>query len=355
MNQGSPTPPEYRDNYTDETRPHGAVAIVGPNRVIFYWSSSSRTWWMQTPVEFNVIPPSPYGSPVTTFTIPQGTPQTTSFTIQQGTHQTTAAAVFPPRQQLSAPPPTQSARFILEVSPEMGILQYSGIVYASSEANVHYGGVGPLSPWALPSDLCGYQNLRGLYHYVPPNPLAAGITEGDTVLTAMNAFFQPVDMVLHQNCGGHPLASFSESSSTVSIGNGRAQTSRVDRSWAFQKGQTWIKFAVVEFKRRGALVQTEWNATAPGSQVEGRGGKICRQLKKYASHCQTRFVACCDGEKLVTMILEGDSTKWYNDRAFTAPITPARSRWVGDSGEMKRYLFLFLKEALEAKLSEHRM
>ena len=237
----------------------------------------------------------------------------------------------------------------------MGILQYSGIVYASSEANVHYGAVGPLSPWALPTDLCGYQTLQGLYHYVPPNPLAAGITEGDTVLTAMNAFFQPVDMVLHQNCHGNTLASFSESSSTVPIGNGRTQTSRVDRSWAFQKNGTWIKFAVVEFKRRGALVEAEWNATAPGSQVGGRGGKICRQLKKYGHHCQTRFVACCDGEKLVTIILEGDSTNWYNDRAYAAPTTPARSRWVVDSGEMKRHLFLFLKEALETKLREHGM
>ena len=109
--------------------------------------------------------------------------------------------------------------------------------------------------------------------------LAAGITEGDTVLTAITACFQPVDMVLNQNSYRYRLASFSESTSSVHIGNERQQTCRVDRSWAFQKGEAWVKFALVEFKRRGALEERDWSSSTPGSKVTGRGGKICRQLK----------------------------------------------------------------------------
>ncbi len=175
------------------------------------------------------------------------------------------------------------------------------------------------------------------------------------MLMAITAFFQPIDMVLHQNSYGYRLASFSELTSTVHIGNERQQTCCVDRSWAFQKGQMWVKFALVEFKRRGALEERDCSSSAPGSKVTGRGGKICRQLKKYAHLCRTRFVACCDGEKLVLMILGGNSEDWYRDAAYTAPTTPAQARWVGTPGEMKRHLFVFLREALVSKLRENGM
>lgn len=250
---------------------------------------------------------------------------------------------------------TFPAKFVLEVPPEMGILQYSGTVYNSSEANIFYGPVGPLTQWDLPQDLAGYNNLQGKYHYVPPNPLAAGITEGDTVLAAMNAVFQPVDMVLHQNCDGRILASFSESTSSVRTGVGRDQICRVDRSWAFYNGQTWVKFAIVEFKRRGALKSSEWQFGGVGTTVGGKGGKICRQLKKCASLCGTPFVGCCDGEKMVLMCLAGSSADWYRAIADTAPPTPAFARWIENSAEMKRSLYVFLREALKVKLREHRI
>lgn len=220
---------------------------------------------------------------------------------------------FPRLERFAVPPPTYTARFVLELPPEMSLLQYSGIVYNSSDSNNHYGPVGPLTYWDLPSDLCGYSNLQGLYHYVPPNPLTTGITEGDTVLAAMNAFFQPVDMVLNYNCRGQILASFSESTSRVQIGMGREQICRVDRSWAFRKGQTWVKFAIVEFNRRGALNASDWSFGVNGSTVAGRGGKVCRQLKRGSSLCGTPFVGCTDGEKLVVMCLGGNTADWYRD------------------------------------------
>ena len=113
-------------------------------------------------------------------------------------------------------------------------------------------------------------------------------------------------MVVHRNCRGQILASFSVSTSSVQTGMEREQICRVDRSWAFQKGETWIKFAIVEFKRRGALSASEWSFGANGSTVAGRGGKVCLQLKKYASLCGTRFIGCCDGERLVVTCLEGN-------------------------------------------------
>jgi hypothetical protein len=136
---------------------------------------------------------------------------------------------------------------------------------------------------------------------------------------------------------------------------GREQICRVDRSWAFRKGETWVKFAIVEFKRPGALNTSDWDFGANGSTVAGRGGKICRQLKKGASLCGTPFVGCSDGKKLVVMRLGGNVADCYHDTPYTAPATPAQARWIENSVEMKRHLFLFLREALDFKLREHGM
>lgn len=331
--------------------------LGGSQYQTFFWSSSQRSWMnaplpvQVTPAPFavpavQVINPTPYGSPITMTSMPVQSAVSGRTIPDRG-------PAFQPLGNLSAPAPTFSAKFVLEVPPETSSLQYSGVVYNSSVANNFYGPVGPLALWKLPQGLIGYDNLQGLYHYVPPNPLAAGITEGDTVLAAMNAIFQPVDMVLQQNCHGQILASFSESTSHINTEMGRKQICRIDRSWAFQKEQTWVTFAIVEFKRRGAIRADDWSSDH--LTVGGRGGKICRQLKNYATLCRTRFVGCCDGEKMVLMYLGGDSNDWYREIVNTAPATPAHARWIQNSGEMKRHLFVFLREALDCKLREHKI
>jgi len=336
----------------------GTMHLGGSQYQTFFWSSSLRSW-MNAPLPVQVITPAPFAVPIVQVTnpTPYGSPITmASMPLQSPVPGHTIpdkGLAFEPLGNLSAPAPTFSAKFVLEVPPETTSLQYSGVVYNSSEANNLYGPVRPLELWKLPQGLTGYDNLLGLYHYVPPNPLAAGITEGDTVLAAMNAIFQTVDMVLQQNCHSQILASFSESTSRINTRMGREQICRVDHSWAFQKGQTWITFAIVEFKRRGAIRADDWSAQH--LTVGGRGGKICRQLKKCATLCRTRFVGCCDGEKMVLMCLGGDSNDWYRDTANTAPTTPAHARWIQNSGEMKRHLFVFLREALDYKLQEHGM
>jgi hypothetical protein len=192
-----PTPATYRDNYTDATRPNGTTVfmLLGGQFVTVYWSHGLQQW--STVPTVQVVAATPFGSPQIMTSTPMQSQQASS--PNPGARGPTA---FPQLVRFAVPQPTYTAKFVLELPPEMSLLQYSGIVYNSSDSNNYYGPVGPLTYWELPADLCGYSELQGLYHYVPPNPLAAGITEGDTVLAAMNAFFQPVDMVVHRNCRG---------------------------------------------------------------------------------------------------------------------------------------------------------
>jgi len=339
------TPAGYSDGYTDESRPNGTSVQHGG--VQYTWFSVSRLWFTtsQLPVipAVNLVAATPTTSPNIAPTSPTlWTPGMTAST-------NLPAPTFPPLQRTAAPPATLSARDLLEMSPEVTLLKYYGVVYVSSRANDLYGPIGPVTEWALPHDLAGYGSLGGSYHHVPPNPLAAGITEGDTVLAAMNAFFQPVDMVLSENCRGYTLASLSEATARVTFTEEKDHVSRMDRSWAFHNNGQWTKFAIVEFKRSGALRRADWNSP----EVTGRGDIICRQLKKHATSCVTRFVACCDGEKLVLIWLGGEMADW--NRNPNPPATPAQIRWIEDTGEIKRNLFVFLKQALDAKLREYRL
>src|SRR5438270_609178 len=196
-----PTPANYHDGYTDATRPDGmpgAMSVSANEFRTFYWSRTGQVWSNQSPVTvIQITPTTPFGSPTTIVSTPSASNYASS--------SATATTGFPRLQQLTVPTPNLTAQYILDIAPETSSLQYSGIVHNSSDSNYCYGDVGPLSYWHLPSDLAGYPNLNGRYHYPPPNPLAAGITEGDTVLTAITAFFQPVDMVLHQNSYGYRL------------------------------------------------------------------------------------------------------------------------------------------------------
>jgi hypothetical protein len=337
------------DGYNDFNRPHGtsSVFVVGNQHVTYYWYADFRHW--------NLTPPAP--SIQVTSATPFSSPElTTSFPVQ--TASATPAPIkplsFEQLGQYTPPDPNLSAKFVLEIPPRMGFLQYSGAVYNSSESNKYYGTVGPLASWELPPDLAGYNSLQGLYHYTAPNPMAAGITEGDTVLAAMNAFFDPVDAVLYNNCHGQFVTSSSESTASVRTGEGRAQICRVDRTWAYYNQQTknWVRFAIIEIKRRGALTASDW-VFGVRSSVAGRGEKICRQLKKSALISGTPFVGCCDGEKLVVMHLQGNSEDWSNRTANMAPPTAALARWIESSTEIKRNLYVFLRQALEFKLREH--
>jgi hypothetical protein len=102
------------------------------------------------------------------------------------------------------------------------------------------------------------------------------------------------------------------------------------------------------------LRKGDWNIDS-SSTVIGRGDTICRQLKKYGFACGVRHVSCCDGESAVFLRLEGDTQTWYNEKQEGADATPAYARFISFTGEIKRNLFVFLREALLWKLREYRL
>jgi hypothetical protein len=69
---------------------------------------------------------------------------------------------------------------------------------------------------------------------------------------------------------------------TSTDGITRNQVSRVDLSWEVLIGNSWQKFAFLEFKRPEALRFSEWRPAHNGTgQVQGSGEKDCRQMVKY--------------------------------------------------------------------------
>jgi hypothetical protein len=45
---------------------------------------------------------------------------------------------------------------------------------------------------------------------------------------------------------------------------------------AFLRQESWIKFAIVGFKRPGALDARDWDPAIQGGEVQGTGAKMCR-------------------------------------------------------------------------------
>ena len=121
------------------------------------------------------------------------------------------------------------------------------------------------------------------------DPLSLSFSEGDIIYQTMSAIFTPVNLVLNKYSRGVQIASFSETSHSalVTIRTATGDTtvakhlSRVDRLWAFWNGQDWVKFAVVEFKRPGAIEDGDWETAIQGGQVDGLGAAMCRQVVKY--------------------------------------------------------------------------
>jgi len=165
-------------------------------------------------------------------------------------------------------------------------------------------------------------------------------------------------MVLSKHSNEFRLGSFSEASHstevTIELAAGEKistqRLSRVDRMWAFFDGQTWIKFAIVEFKRPGALIDGEWEPAIQGRRVTGSANVMCRQVIKYCYCYNVRFAIICDGHKMVCLKVGGTKTNWVNETPFVTTSVPTEACWVGTRDEMKRYGYVFLQEALKAKL-----
>jgi hypothetical protein len=191
--------------------------------------------------------------------------------------------------------------------------------------------------------------------YYPPNPLRTGsgkrVSEADAIDYVTRSIFDVVGSVFSFNCGNYQVDEQSESTHSVTLSlNGSLveHISRVDKSWSVAYGQNSTKFAILEFKRPGALQRDEWYTD--NGVVKGRAAKICKQLKKYCTAYNTRYAAVCDGFNLVELYLEGDPTSWVSSVPGGAPSTRARIRWIQTVWEMKRHWFLFLQQALDEKI-----
>jgi hypothetical protein len=234
------------------------------------------------------------------------------------------------------------------------ITNNSAVAYPSSPVNDYYGPIGSLVPWPLPNNLCGYASLPEDTLYYPPNhdPTTSIITEADAVLSAM---FTAVNIVLANNALGYSIRCNSEEcqSITVNLGGGLTKThlSRVDESWSYGIGNDFKPFAILEFKRPGAIRSEEWFNT-PNDTVWGSGDNICRQLKKYANAYMLRCVGVCDLRTLILMELGGGQAgeEWYSGVPEQAPKTSASIRCITEQNQVKREMYVFLKYALKSKL-----
>jgi hypothetical protein len=305
----------------------------------------------------NIQGATPATSPQMTYTTPVFTTRTLP------TNQPTSTTIsFPPLMQCPTTLPADyTARMMLDHPPLMPIFdESSGTVYNSSAANDHYGAIAPLREWPLPEGLGGYNVLSDFDRYTPfpNNPLAATVTEADVISTTMNAIFNPVETVLSRNNYNCQIKAACEDSHTVSVPThlgSVSHLSRIDRSYSYWDGQSqmWIPFAIIEFKRPGALVYEEWRAAfANGTEVGGKGTKLCRQLKKYGYGLVTPFVGAFDGRVLLLLFLDGTREQWYHADTSEARSTPAYFRWIYNPVEMKRNAYVFLRDALRWKLRQ---
>jgi hypothetical protein len=364
-----PTPANYSDQYNDYTRPDGLIASMdighGEYRR-FVFSSATKLWSSTIQPQIVVQMASPTSSPAFPGMAQTQTsllPTTFSGIAPAAPNSSAQRVVFPPLKTVSTVPAAYTARMLLDVVPAPINLTNRGVVYDSSAANQYYGTVGPLSYWNLPRNLGGYNDLPEYAQYPPiaHDPLSGGTTEGDTIYATMNAIFLPVNMVLSNNSRGFPLRSFCEASHstkvTIQLPIGGAifgeHLSRVDRTWAFFHQGKWIKFAIVEFTRPGALDAMDWDPAIQGGEVQGTGAKMCRQGLKYCYAYNVSYIAFSDGSKVIFLKIGGARQDWFNSIPLAAGATPAQARWVDSLEEMKRNAYVFFQEALEYKLGEY--
>lgn len=255
--------------------------------------------------------------------------------------------------------PTFTSRMLLDSLPPEQPTASLGTVFDSSTTNELYGTLGPLVTWPHKrQDIENYELLKSetqaIGHPINQNPLSSALTEADIVQNAILNYIIPINIVLSRHSQGLRVIQQSESTRSAKIifnnGEVKHHVSRADMSWAFLNPgtQQWVKFAVLEFKREGGIDDTDWNPGFLGGEVEGKGAKACRQVKKYAYAFRTRYVGICDGKKAVLMRLGGEFSDFCGTTPWTASATPAHTRYIQKTAEIKRNIYLWLIEALVA-------
>jgi hypothetical protein len=262
------------------------------------------------------------------------------------------------------PPFIVSAQMLLEYPvPSLAVNIGSSSALSSSAVNIRYANIGTLTQMAPPQDLSGWNSLpvSPQYYLIQHEPTLAISNESDAVRACQHYIIGPVNMVLANTCsyagptGPVPcvIRSVTEDVHVVAVaGSDQNHISRVDLGWEVLVNGSWQKFAILEFKRPGALNRAHWLPAELGTTNVGESGeKICRQVVKYAYSWNIKFVAACTWDHLVTMILEGDRSTWTGTAQRLPPIS-AQYDWTSDRKTMKRSLYVFLKHALRTRMGE---
>jgi hypothetical protein len=207
--------------------------------------------------------------------------------------------------------------------------------------------------------LAGYYNLptTSAYHSLQLDPTLDVSLEADAIRACHSYIVGPVNMVLgnnpYYNTQRQPysIRSISEDVHTIQTEGGK-HVIRVDLSWQVMLNTVWHTFAIVEFKRPGALDQADWIPALRGTgPVKDQGEKICRQLVKYGRIHEIRYVAACTWDAMILLYLGGAMNAWYGGDTEVRGI-PAACSWLNLQTDMKRHLFVFLRIALRVFLSE---
>jgi hypothetical protein len=354
------------DGYTDFNRPNGTNVIAyGPDGqpVSMWFNSSTQLWYppAQIPqIQFQPAspmssPPQQYGAPIGGngpsphyLQVPLG-PSASAFNPSVASQSAPINPTqFPARIESRSPAGVLSARMLLDFDvPNVAVLTI-GLASTSSASNGAYATVNWLTDWPLPPQLCGYGSLAADLKYSAndPDPTIQITAEADAIWASRLYLVTPVNIVLYYNISRpYRVRCSSEDSHSVRLlvdGKSVEHLSRVDLSWSVEiPRRGWQRFALLEFKRPGAVRTSEWAPGTRGDPVVNSADKICRQLAKYAYSFDIPFVGVCDWDYLVLLRLQG--TREQCREGYLA----ADIRWIENPNEMKRNLYVFLKEAFE--------
>jgi hypothetical protein len=304
------TPAQYTDGYHDNNRPEGHHAQFqvqgGPLNV--HWSQYQRTWLSASVF----LPTPPFNEPQFKWTA---------------------------RQLLEAPPPPIA---VPTVSPQ---------THQSSQHNLLFATICLLTPSPNPDwlvDYYGNQNQQAAVHFpIQLDPTLEMNNESEAIYATRLYIVTPVLRALYYSCSTRIMCRTEE---TATDGN---VLSRLDMTLSTEVSGRWRRFAIIEFKRPGAIKSDEWLPVIGQRGTLGPGAdNICRQLHKYAYVCDTRFVGICDGLTLVLMELGGSRDAWSSGQPLQTTPNGALFRWIFDRQKMKCNLYVWAKQAYNAIMGQ---
>jgi hypothetical protein len=286
-------------------------------------------------------------SPQTPYTLPGGF-VSSAHNAQYG------SGPFPPRESVDVRAQV-TAKQLLDYTVRIPIPPYHDVrPGASSQANRNYAYIGSLVEWNYPPDLGGYLSFGPVQVFNPPDPdRTLNVNAESDISFALRYYIgTPVGNVLSYTYPTYEITSNAEMPGWGDIvidGQLKHVLARVDLSWQLVYSGFRYVFAILEFKRPGSIKWDEWAPATRNLPVGPSARIICQQLVKYAHTHSINKVAVCDGITLVLLHLHGVPSNWYG--ATDSTVIGASYRRITDQTEMKRHLYVFMWEAMSAKLS----